>query len=109
MAYRMFAGELDGELMLTHLSFRKDDVRLSIAQLFYDGSTHKWSYDMTKRFWREALKAGWRVVPVVVAKATVPGLPRPRAKRRHWNGSVRGLGEPTAAECARNRAWDQVG
>ena len=59
-AIKMFCGELDGELVPSHLAFRANRVRHSIAELFFGitwGDTPGWYL---------ARKAGWRVVPVRV-------------------------------------------
>lgn len=99
--HRMFGGELDGVLMLTHMGFRAWEVRESVAELFHRTIPGALNYsdEGKRRRWRAAVKAGWRVVPLSVTKYTGG---KPRRKRIGYRG-------PSAAECARNRAWDQVG
>lgn len=58
----MFCGELDGDLVTAHIASRADDARKSIADMFAPGPlTDGWAL---------AKKEGWRVVPVVVSRAT---------------------------------------
>lgn len=52
-AYCMFAGALNGEIVLAHLGQRAWEVRHSIATLFAGD-------------WKHARREGWRAVPVVV-------------------------------------------
>lgn len=113
MSRRMFAGELEGELVLLYMGFRANEVRQSISELFFvrgegpqSAGALNYSWAGRKRRWQMARKAGWRVVPVVVARASVPKPVNRAPKYRHGRGIFRG---PTAAECALNRAWDQVG
>lgn len=75
MAYQMFTGELDGQLVLGHIKHRAGEVRHSISEMFFDAAmerlhnlgesviTHT---DATKEAWRIAKAHGWKVVPVFV-------------------------------------------
>lgn len=106
--YRMFGGEHRGDLALLHIGFRAQEVRASIAKLYAD---HDYPYSAEARSaaWRRAVRDGWRVVPLSITKYTggkrrVPPAPRKKTVREFMRSC-----EPTAAECARNRAWDQVG
>ncbi len=60
----MFCGELERELIPIHIGLRADGVRQSIARMF-TGSTCSAPFG-----WKGAVKAGWRVVPVLVKRAT---------------------------------------
>lgn len=68
---RMFAGEVDGHLALSHMSVRADGVRYSIAHMFL--SPPSWDVEVSTRdrlkvAWGKARKGGWRVVPVWVSR-----------------------------------------
>lgn len=73
--YRMFAGELEGHLVLSHISARADSVRDSIADMFLAPPSLDVTLageasvkDRLKVAWRKARKDGWRVVPVKVSR-----------------------------------------
>lgn len=68
MAYRMFAGELDGQLVLSHFGFRARDVRESVAKMFVTRNLQDWPWRRRVTVaWADAKKAGWRVAPVIVS------------------------------------------
>lgn len=62
MAYRMFCGELDGQLVLSYIDHRADDVRYKLAVNAEPGKPYP-------EGWKAAKKNGWRVVPVNVSRA----------------------------------------
>lgn len=62
---RMFCGELDGELQPLHISFRAENVRVSIRILFRHEVAGFDQYNAAA-LWKAARKAGWRVVSVYV-------------------------------------------
>lgn len=66
---RMFSGELDGDIEPCHISFRAAAVRHSISELFREREGRVLNNN-AKAMWRRAQKAGWRVVPVLVTRAT---------------------------------------
>ena len=56
-AIKMFCGELDGELVPSHLAFRANRVRHSIAELFFGitwGDTPGWYSSAQSRLARRA-------------------------------------------------------
>ena len=57
---KMYCGELDGQLVACHISLQARGVRCSVGAMFNDRDD--------ERGWREAVKSGWRVVKVRVAK-----------------------------------------
>lgn len=61
MSLRMFGGELKGQLHNGYIYPRADDVRIQIAVMFQPGAPREVG-------WKEAMKEGWRVVPVSVQK-----------------------------------------
>lgn len=71
MAYTMFCGELNGELVLGHLFSRSRDVRSSVASMYHEHRMTLAECPACKdrhSGWTPARKEGWRVVPVVVEK-----------------------------------------
>lgn len=76
--HRMFAGELDGELVLGHMNVRARAVRLSIGRLFCERDDNVYDPAVQARSWKLARQAGWCVVPVVIHKAR----PKPHAAPR---------------------------
>ena len=61
MAIRMFCGALNGDLIGGHINSSAKGVRHSVGEMF---SPHC----PTLIGWKEAMKEGWRVVPVRVEK-----------------------------------------
>ena len=57
----LFCGEFNGGLIAAHMSLRANEVRANIAVMTSPGYP-------VKIGWAKALKDGWRVVPVQVAK-----------------------------------------
>lgn len=66
-AFRMFCGELDGDLCLGHIASRADTVRHSVGEMFQPLDP--------LRGWRLAVRGGWKVVNVRVEKIE-PGTRR---------------------------------
>lgn len=65
MAKRMFCGELNGDLVTSHIAHRADSVRRSVALMFDAGAP-------IETGWARAKREGWRVVPVYVDHAHKP-------------------------------------
>jgi hypothetical protein len=64
--YRLFAGELNGDLVLCHIGPVARDVRLSIERLFYERGDAPRRHE--PEVWASARAEGWRVVPVAIEK-----------------------------------------